>query len=251
MPKQWQHYEEAFEQYLKFRKVPHVCVDMARQCLPAPPGERTLRLPGPPTGVDNGTALKFFDYVVYGAETNLLVEVKGRRIPPRASSNEGTKPARGPRLECWTTLDDLGSLQRWKTLFGPGFEPLLVFVYWCEAEPPTFLFQEIFEYNRRWYALRSIRIEDYIAAMKVRSLKWRTVDLSPKDFENISNPFAPPTPNPLPKDSSLTNQVMSRARQQGPDLPDPAALVERLTRPNGPPKKPLSKPGTLPPHTRP
>lgn len=126
-------------------------------------------------------ALKSFDFVIYGEDVNLLVEVKGRRISGRAESTG--------RLEAWVTRDDVESLLAWERLFGIGFAAALIFVYWCESQPPDALFEEIFEERGRWYAVRGCRVSDYAARMKTRSPRWGTVDLSRADFEAISGPL--------------------------------------------------------------
>lgn len=166
------HYELAFDRYLRDRRVPHVCVDEARRLL-LPTGDATANL-------------KFFDYVIYGENENLLVELKGRRLAP-------TRAGTTPRLECWATQDDLTSLQRWEALFGPPFAAVIVFVYWCDAQPEGALFEEVFESAGRWYAPRVVRARDYAARMRTRSPRWRTVDLTQADFDRISRPFTPPS----------------------------------------------------------
>jgi hypothetical protein len=210
MGNQGHHYEQAFEQYLRARRVPFVSVEAARRILTG----------GEPAGVlrADGTGLKGFDCVVYGEHENLLIEVKGRRILPRkgrvkgASASRadeqgtpvtpGTPPPAG-RMECWTTLADLASLQQWEQRFGPGFAAAIVFVYWCEGEPPGVLYQEVFEYRKRWYALRAVRVQAYVSCMRVRSPKWGTVDLAQADFERISQPFAPTSHFPLRRGASV------------------------------------------------
>lgn len=193
----WRHYERAFERYLRARRVPYVAIEQARDVLMGRAGT-TARARGlSEAGVDGLKGLKYFDFVVYGETSNLLVEIKGRRV---GTGKQGAK-ARTPRLECWTTLDDLGSLQRWEELFGPPFEAVIVFVYWCDKEPPASLFQEIFEDEGRWYALRGVRVKDYVREMRTRSPRWRTVDMTGEQFEKISAPFAPAgdgDPFPLP-----------------------------------------------------
>jgi len=114
------HYEQAFEHYLRSNRVPYVAVDEARKALlPAdePPG-----------------SLKSFDFVVYGPSRNLLLDVKGRKYSGRS----------GRRMENWVTRDDIDGLERWGRLFGEGFEPTFIFVYWCQAQPPDALFEEVF-----------------------------------------------------------------------------------------------------------
>ncbi|MDX2115156.1 MAG: HYExAFE family protein [Planctomycetota bacterium] len=173
------HYERAFEAYLRSARVPYVAVDEARKALLAE-GER----PRAERGSEPALALKSFDFVIYSEGGSLLVDVKGRRIPRSPAASRG----RG-RLESWVTQDDVDSLQRWRCLFGPGFDAAFIFLYWCDTQPPDALFQEIFEDRGRWYAVRVIALDDYSAAMRTRSPRWRTVDVAAPDFERLSRPF--------------------------------------------------------------
>lgn len=192
------HYEAAFEQYLRATRVPYVAVDEAKKALL--PGAADFHVTeasetGAPGGAARPQSLKSFDFVIYGEGLNLLCEVKGRRIslPKRDSSKRGAgSGSRVGRLENWVTNDDAESLARWERLFGPGFEAAFIFVYWCDAQPPDGLFQEIFAHRDRWYAIRACRLRDYAGAMKVRSPKWRTLHVPTAVFDRISHPFAPP-----------------------------------------------------------
>lgn len=182
------HYERAFEEYLRRGRIPYVAVDEARKAL-LPVGARLQ------TDEGENAALKSFDFVVYGRNANLLIDIKGRRIAHgrgRASIDDPARAAvRVGRLETWVTEDDIASLTRWQELFGPGFEAAFVFIYWCDAQPPDALFQEVFEHKSVWYALRSVRLDEYVRAMKPRSPRWRTVHVPRGAFEIISQPFAP------------------------------------------------------------
>jgi hypothetical protein len=180
------HYERAFEDYLRARRIPYVAVDEARKAL-LPSGVML-----DPAGPESGS-LKSFDFVVYGQNANLLIDIKGRRVPrPKSASHDELRVG---RLESWVTEDDIASLTRWQQLFGPGFESVFVFVYWCDAQPPDALFQEVFEHKDEWYALRSVRLCEYVRAMKPRSPRWRTVHVPTAAFERISQPFvAQPAP---------------------------------------------------------
>jgi hypothetical protein len=179
-------YERAFEAYLRTRRIPYVAVNEAKKAI-LPEGA-AFRFDG-----EHGTqqTLKSFDFVVYGSSTNLLVEIKGRRL--------GTTPTRTsttPRLESWVTLDDVESLTRWQHYFGFGFDAAFVFVYRCELQPPDGLFQEVFEHAGAWYMLRAIHLNTYTRLMRTRSPRWRTVHLNAADFEAHSQPFGPSLTSP-------------------------------------------------------
>jgi hypothetical protein len=194
------HYEKAFEDFLRARKIPYVAVDEARKALlPESASLQTLERDG--AGKVIGHALKSFDFVLYGSGVNLLAEIKGRRIPkPRPRANAGdvessrlgaprSTRTRRARLENWVTQDDVESLTRWEQLFGSTFEAAFVFVYWCDEQPPDALFEEIFEHRAHWYAIRTITLSDYRSAMKIRSPRWRTVHLPQAAFDRASRPL--------------------------------------------------------------
>ena len=159
------HYEQAFEHYLRSRRMPYVAVDEAKKAL-LPSGMKL-------------SCLKSFDFMIYGSKTNLLIEVKGRKVRQGRSGSSG-------RLESWVTQEDVDSLLAWQGLFGDGFEAALVFIYWFDSMPQTSLFEEMFVFKDRWYAMRALQVDPYSQAMRVRSPKWGTVDLSRADFERLS-----------------------------------------------------------------
>src|SRR3954462_8670116 len=138
------HYEHAFEEYLRLRRIPYVAVDEARKTLLPRGPVPTVRTPEDIAAL---ASLKSFDFVIYGQGANLLVEVKGRQIKQRERRRPETKglfqtprPLRAGRMESWVTLDDVQSLQKWEGLFGPDFQSVFIFVYWCESQPPDALF---------------------------------------------------------------------------------------------------------------
>lgn len=182
------HYEHAFEAYLRARRIPYVAVDEARKALLPETHQLRIAVPAAGGGPVRQSALKSFDFVIYGQGSNVLVEIKGRRVARRAGRLGGAAVG---RLETWVTQDDVESLQTWQQLFGPAFFAAFVFIYWCDEQPPDGLFQEIFEHRERWYAMRAVRLDAYLAAMRTRSPRWRTVHIPPDAFERISQPFAP------------------------------------------------------------
>ncbi len=218
------HYERAFEAYLRDRRIPYVSVADARKALlPESAGLRLAEQDG-----SYSKSLKSFDFMIYGEQDNLLIEVKGRKVPLRRGGS-GKRANTTRRLECWVTRQDLDALQTWEKLFGDGFEAAFCFCYWCEEQPPDGLFQELIVHQDRWYALRSIRLRDYLSAIRVRSLRWGTFDLPAAEFEALSHPLAPPRsgeeagPEPLGFDqlgSGRSGQVL--AGRAG-TLYDPAA----------------------------
>lgn len=157
------HYDAAFEHYLRANQVPYVAVDEAKKALAGP------------------RRLKSFDFVVYGsARGNLLVDVKGRKHSGRSNR----------QLDSWVTEADIADMLRWEQVFGSGFRATLVFLYWCAVQPPDALFQEIFTYRDRWYAIVAVDVQDYQRRMKVRSPKWKTVYVPAEPFGRISQPLA-------------------------------------------------------------
>lgn len=217
------HYENAFEHYLRARRIPYVSVDEARKALL--PGADPMRAPvldGASGGVRPGRAIKSFDFVVYGEGANLLIDIKGRKIAKRSGGGAaGGGGAARSRLDSWATRDDVDSLLTWRRLFGAGFDAALVFVYWCDDQPPDGLFQEVFAHRERWYAVRAVLLDAYLGAMKTRSAKWRTVHVPVDEFERISQPFCGSAsdlqPGPRP----------GRAREAFPGIPPKGALQPR------------------------
>ncbi len=162
------HYEQAFEHYLRANRVPYVAVDEAKKSL-LPAGHTPH-------------SIKSFDFVVYTAGRNLLVDVKGRMY---GSASGGSR-----RFESWVTLDDIQGLQRWQKLFGSDFEAVFVFAYCLRRQPPDALFEELFEYAKKWYALREVPLDAYRRSMVKRSTSWRTVHVPAATFREISRPFS-------------------------------------------------------------
>lgn len=167
------HYEQAFEAFLRARRIPYVAVNEARRAL----------LPEGPGAAPDDPNLKSFDFVVYGQGQNLLVEIKGRRCRPHTR-----KPGLG-RLESWVHADDVASMKTWAGLFGSEFRAVFLFLYWFDELPADGLFEEIVEHRGRWYALRVVGVDDYAGAMRVRSPRWGTVHVDAEHFERISHAF--------------------------------------------------------------
>ena len=169
------HYEQAFEYYLRTHRVPYVAVDEARKAL-LPHDEAPGSL----------ATIKSFDFVVYAPKGKYLVDIKGRmfgtRTSPRSLSNS--------RMESWVTREDVEGLEQWQKLFGEDFRPIFVFAYCLRQQPPDALFEEIFTFGDKWYALREVDLRDYRQEMVPRSQRWQTVHVPKEAFLRISRPFS-------------------------------------------------------------
>nr|MCH9653562.1 HYExAFE family protein [Planctomycetota bacterium] len=104
------HYDAAFESYLRTSRTPYVAVDEKRRALA------------------QNSSIKSLDFIVYAKQgPNLLIDVKGRtEIFPDQRNKR--------RWENWATVEDIQGLQQWQELFGEGFISGLVFAYQLPAD---------------------------------------------------------------------------------------------------------------------
>ena len=137
------HYEAAFEGFIRSLRVPCVAIDEAKRAIF---GEDGLKNPD------------FLLYPCFG--TNLVVEVKGKR----------GKDSRGVRAwENWVTTDDLEALVRWQSMFGPGFRAVLAFAYAEPIQPfPLPRDNGAYEFRGREYRFWAVGLDDYIAHLRSR-----------------------------------------------------------------------------------
>jgi len=158
------HYEAAFEGYIRSIRVPCVAVDEAKRAFF---GDGGLKNP---------------DFLLYPRMgTNLVVEVKGKR----------GKDARGRRpWENWVTTDDLDGLARWQEMFGPGFRSILAFAY---AEPlPAFALPPgdgAYEFRGLAYRFWAIGLDDYVANLRSRGPAWKAVAMARVAFRRRVRPL--------------------------------------------------------------
>jgi len=201
------HYELAFERFLRERKLPYLAVDEARRAVLPDAAELLV------SQTEETRKLKAFDFVVYGKEQHLLCEIKGRKIA--APKRRKAAPTPRSKLQSWVTLEDVECLGLWERLFGPGYRAAFVFLYWCDAPPPDGLFQESFESDGRWYAVRAVTLGDYTGAMTPRSAKWNTVHIPTARFQELSQPFA-------------MAEIAPKADPPAVSLREPKALAQAL-----------------------
>jgi hypothetical protein len=159
------HYEAAFEEYLRGRGVPYVAVDEAR---------RTL--------LGEGGSLKSLDFIVSApGPVTWLVDVKGRHFPSGEEQKQYWKN--------WSPRDDLESLARWEGLFGPGFVGLFVFAYEILGDRAPLPAEQLFEHRGRLYGFVAVRRSDYAACARPISPSWDTVAMPTADFRRLARPL--------------------------------------------------------------
>jgi len=164
MARRFIHYEAAFEDYVRSQGWPYVSVDERKKA------------------IFSGARVKSFDFLVYPpGRPAWLVDIKGRKFPYQVRH--------GRRYwENWVTREDLEGLRRWEGVFGPGFEPVLVFVYWlvglCRGEPTPSLHR----FRDQYYAFVSISAAEYAAHARRRSPKWDTVTVPGRAFRTLIHP---------------------------------------------------------------
>jgi len=158
MARRHNHYEAAFEDYVRSQGWPYVPVDEHRKA------------------IFGGGRVKSFDFLVYPPGGSAwLVDIKGRKFPYTGSN--------GRRFwENWVTQDDLEGLKRWAGVFGSGFEPMLVFAYWLRgvaSQAPT---PEIHVFRDQCYAFVCLAASRYAELARGRSPKWRTLTVPTRTF---------------------------------------------------------------------
>jgi hypothetical protein len=159
------HYEAAFEEYLRHWGVPYVAVDEARRSL-----------------MSDGGSLKSLDFIVSAGHgnTSWLVDVKGRRFPSGDETQQYWKN--------WSTRDDLQSLSRWEELFGENFRAVFVFAYNIVGDRAPLEPERLFEHRGSLYGFVAIRLTDYAARARPISPRWDTVAMPTEEFRRLAQP---------------------------------------------------------------
>ncbi|MEZ6143285.1 MAG: HYExAFE family protein [Zavarzinella sp.] len=162
------HYETAFEGYLRDRRLSYIAVDESR---------RTLM---------NDEGIKSVDFLVHSREGGrLLIDIKGRKFPYICN---GT-----PRYTWhnWVNRRDISDLLRWQESFGEQYLALIVFMYWLgpmvDLPAPT---PDLWHWKGARYLVRAVAVEDYAPVMSLRSEVWDTMHVSTEAFRDLVRPFS-------------------------------------------------------------
>lgn len=170
------HYEAAFEAYLRQRGVAFVAVNETH---------RTLLGQGD---------IKSVDFIIVSpAESRMVIDVKGRRYPG------GTAEHPIKTWQNWSSLEDIDGLIRWSQLLGADYRGVLAFVYQIQA--PFVLpdsTPDAFVFRGETYLIRGIEVQAYHRAMRIRSPRWGTVHLPTAAFRELVQPFSDLVPEVRP-----------------------------------------------------
>ena len=159
------HYEAAFEEYLRTRGVPYVAVDEAKRSI-----------------LSDGGSIKSLDFIVSTPlAVTWLVDVKGRRFPSGDIQKQYWKN--------WSTRDDLRSLAEWERLFGTSFCGLFVFAYNILGNRAPLPSEQLFEFRGLTYGFVAIRLCDYAGGAHPISASWDTLAMSTADFRRLARPL--------------------------------------------------------------
>ncbi len=167
------HYEAAFEAYLRWRGIPYVAVDEARRSVLA-----------------DGRSIKSLDFLVSSpGRITWLIDVKGRRFP----SGDETKQY----WKNWSPREDLESLAQWEAVFGERFRALLAFAYNIVGDRAPLGPEQLFEHRGALYGFVGIELSSYAALARPISPSWDTVAMPTADFRRLARPieaFLPTAP---------------------------------------------------------
>ena len=166
------HYEAAFEGYLRENRVPYVAVDEAKRSRWAEGSIKSLDFIVSPPG---GAAW--------------LVDVKGRRFPSGEQKHYWKN---------WSTRDDLVSLAHWERLFGGRFGGLFVFAYNVVGDRSPLPAERLFEFRGGLYGFVGIRLHEYATRARQISPRWDTLAMPTAEFRQLAAPIERFLSCPLP-----------------------------------------------------
>jgi hypothetical protein len=163
MTKRENHYEAAFEEFLRSRQVPYVAVDEAKRSLV------------------ESSSVKSLDFIVSAsAGSKWLVDVKGRRFPGGL---------RKQYWKNWSTGDDLTSLARWEGLFGERFRGLFCFAYNVLGSRAPLERESLFPFRGRIYGFVAIPLANYACHARPVSSRWDTWAMPVRRFRQYARPL--------------------------------------------------------------
>jgi len=156
------HYERAFENWLKDNRIQYIGVDEHKRA------------------AFGHSKIKSFDFLLYphGSQA-IIAEVKGRKF-------KGKSLAQLSSLESWVTAEDIDGLTDWQKVFGQGCKAVFVFAYKIENIDVDFDGRSVYDFDENRYLFFAIKLDDYRKFMIRRSPKWKTVTLPADKFRQCA-----------------------------------------------------------------
>ncbi|TET35050.1 MAG: hypothetical protein E3J72_13015 [Planctomycetota bacterium] len=164
------HYELAFEDYLRGRGLTYIATSEVR---------RALTVGGP----EDPRKIKNPDFIVTTPQReNALVDVKGKQLPyvDRKTPNA---------WENWLKGDDLEALEFWEESFGRNFIGLIVFAYWIREAKYAKHFDYLHAFGGKKYGLLALSRAEYAKYYRRRSARWDTFSIPIRIFRRIARPI--------------------------------------------------------------
>ena len=155
------HYERAFENWLKDNRIEYVAEYQHERA------------------TFQNEEIKSFDFLLYPHSRPIIVEVKGRKF-------RGISLAKMAGFECWVTTEDVDGLLKWQQVLGAEHRAVFVFAYQMENIDVDFNGRDVFDFDANKYLFFCVTLEDYRKFMKRRSPKWRTVTLPADKFRQCA-----------------------------------------------------------------
>jgi hypothetical protein len=170
MSKRSNHYEAAFEAYLRELRAPYIAIDESRRSL------IPFDVPSDAVG-----SLKSLDFLVTSSQGfTWLVDVKGRHFP---SGKQG-------RLwKNWATRDDVACMGRWENLLGGRFQSLFVFAYNVTGDVSPLPAERLFAHREGRYAFLGVRLAHFAEHAKLISPKWETLAMPSAALRQWAQPM--------------------------------------------------------------
>lgn len=160
--KRTNHYEAAFEAWLRAQRLPYVAIDERRRAL-----------------YPHAASLKSLDFIVSStAGDRWLIDVKGREFP-----------AGKQYFRNWSTRDDVRSLSHWEHLFGYDFTSLFVFAYNVVGRRAPLPEHQLFVFEGAIYGFVAATVRDYAWHARPISTRWQTIGMPTGNFRRLARPL--------------------------------------------------------------
>ena len=188
MVKRANHYEAAFEAYLREERLPYVAVDEAKRSRLGDGSLKSLDfiVSRDTTRVLDATCGTFGDEEPPGASSAVsapvswLVDVKGRRFPSGRQKQYWKN---------WSTRDDLVSLSRWQQLFGPSAAAMFVFAYNVCGDRSPLPVEQLYPFRGQLYGFVGIELTQYVRWARPISEAWGTLAMPCRAFRQLAAPL--------------------------------------------------------------